>query len=77
MLGEANDDRIARRRRGTRQEIIEAAWAVVRELGWSGLTQRAVAERVSVMEKGRFVHEAGTPAFRRDRQTAKRLLGVG
>ena len=37
----------------------------------------AVAERVDVMEKGRFVHEAGTPAFRRDRQTARRLLGVG
>ena len=37
----------------------------------------AVAERVSVMEKGRFVHDAGIAAFRRDRQTARRLLGVG
>ena len=37
----------------------------------------AVAERVSVMEKGRFVHDAAIAAFRRDRQTARRLLGVG
>jgi len=37
----------------------------------------AVAERVNVMEKGRFVHDAGIAAFRRDRQTARRLLGVG
>ena len=37
----------------------------------------SATERVCVMEKGRFVHAASTPAFRRDRPTARRLLGVG
>jgi len=37
----------------------------------------AVAERIRIMEKGRFVHDAATDRFRRDRPTARRLLGVG
>jgi len=37
----------------------------------------AVADRIQIMEKGQFVHEAATPQFRRDRPTARRLLGVG
>ena len=37
----------------------------------------SVAEQVRVMEKGRLVHAAGVDEFRRDRDTARRLLGVG
>lgn len=35
-----------------------------------------VCERIAVMEKGRVVHSASTAAFRRDPDTAHRLLGV-
>jgi branched-chain amino acid transport system ATP-binding protein len=37
----------------------------------------SVAEQVRVMEKGRLVHAASVDEFRRDRDTARRLLGVG
>jgi branched-chain amino acid transport system ATP-binding protein len=37
----------------------------------------AVAGEVRVMEKGRLVHAASVHDFRRDRATARRLLGVG
>jgi branched-chain amino acid transport system ATP-binding protein len=37
----------------------------------------AVADDVRVMEKGRIVHAAPVDEFRRDRATARRLLGVG
>jgi branched-chain amino acid transport system ATP-binding protein len=37
----------------------------------------AVADDVRVMEKGRIVHAASVDEFRRDRATARRLLGVG
>jgi len=37
----------------------------------------AVAHEVRVMEKGRLVHAATVDEFRRDRATARRLLGVG
>jgi branched-chain amino acid transport system ATP-binding protein len=36
-----------------------------------------VASEVRVMEKGRLVHSATAHDFRRDRATARRLLGVG
>jgi branched-chain amino acid transport system ATP-binding protein len=36
-----------------------------------------VAHEIRVMDKGRFVHSASVDAFRRDRGTAHRLLGVG
>jgi ABC-type branched-subunit amino acid transport system ATPase component len=36
-----------------------------------------VASAVRVMEKGRLVHSATVHDFRRDRVTARRLLGVG
>lgn len=36
-----------------------------------------VAEEVRVMEKGRIAHSATVADFRRDRATARRLLGVG
>lgn len=56
MLGEANVDRVARRREGTRNEILDAAWEVVRESGWSGLTQRSVAERVGMRAPSLYGH---------------------
>jgi branched-chain amino acid transport system ATP-binding protein len=37
----------------------------------------AVADEVAVMEKGRIVHRTDTASFRRDPDTAHRLLGVG
>jgi branched-chain amino acid transport system ATP-binding protein len=36
----------------------------------------AVCDEIAVMEKGRIVHRVDTPAFRADRGTAHRLLGV-
>jgi branched-chain amino acid transport system ATP-binding protein len=36
-----------------------------------------VASEVRVMEKGKLVHSATVHDFRRDRVTARRLLGVG
>jgi AcrR family transcriptional regulator len=56
MLGEPNVDRVARRRLDTRNEILDAAWAVVRESGWSGLTQRNVAERVGMRAPSLYGH---------------------
>ena len=56
MLGEPNVDRVSRRRQGTRNEILDAAWAVVRESGWSGLTQRSVAERVGMRAPSLYGH---------------------
>ena len=56
MLGQPNVDRIARRRQATRNEILDAAWAVVGESGWSGLTQRAVAERVGMRAPSLYGH---------------------
>jgi AcrR family transcriptional regulator len=56
MLGAANVDRQTRRRQETRQEILDAAWAVVRESGWSGLTQRAVAQRVGMRAPSLYGH---------------------
>lgn len=56
MLGSPNGDRVARRRQATRGEILDAAWAVVRESGWSGLTQRSVAERVGMRAPSLYGH---------------------
>ncbi|MQA13591.1 MAG: ATP-binding cassette domain-containing protein [Pseudonocardiaceae bacterium] len=36
----------------------------------------SVADQVAVMQRGRIVHRASTPEFRRDPGTAHRLLGV-
>src|SRR5436190_5269309 len=58
MLGNPNVDRTARRREDTRREILDAAWAVVQESGWSGLTQRAVAERVGMRAPSLYGHFA-------------------
>jgi branched-chain amino acid transport system ATP-binding protein len=37
----------------------------------------AVASEVRVMEKGKLVYAASVDEFRRDRATARQLLGVG
>ena len=58
MLGTPNIDRQARRREDTRREILDAAWAVVQDAGWSGLTQRAVAERVGMRAPSLYGHFA-------------------
>lgn len=56
MLGETNVDRVSRRRQDTRNEILDAAWAVVHESGWSGLTLRTVAERVGMRAPSLYGH---------------------
>lgn len=37
----------------------------------------ALADTIHIMDRGALVHSASTAAFRRDRATARRLLGVG
>ncbi len=56
MLGKPNSDRVERRRQATRHEILDAAWALVGELGWSGLTQRGVADRVNMRAPSLYGH---------------------
>jgi AcrR family transcriptional regulator len=56
VLGTPNIDRQARRREATRREILEAAWALVRDQGWDGLTLRAVAERVGMRAPSLYGH---------------------
>lgn len=58
MLGTPNADRQTRRREETRRDILDAAWQVVRESGWGGLTQRAVAERVGMRAPSLYSHFA-------------------
>jgi AcrR family transcriptional regulator len=58
VLGTPNVDRQARRRAETREEILAAAWEVVREAGWAGLTQRAVAARVGMRAPSLYGHFA-------------------
>ena len=48
MLGEATRDRRAERREATRGEILDAAWALVREEGLAGLSLRDLARRVGM-----------------------------
>ena len=48
--------RQAERREATRREIIEASWAVAREIGLSQLTLRAVAERVHMRAPSLYSH---------------------
>ena len=56
MLGEPNVDRISRRREATRREILDAAWALVREDGWGGLTLRGVGARVGMRAPSLYTH---------------------
>lgn len=58
MLGTPNVDRQTRRRQETRQEILDAAWALVRDGGWDALTLRAVATRVGMRAPSLYSHFA-------------------
>ena len=48
--------RQAERREATRREIIEASWAVARDVGLSQLTLRDVAERVRMRAPSLYTH---------------------
>jgi AcrR family transcriptional regulator len=63
MLGTPNTDRQTRRREGTRREILDAAWDVVHEAGWQGLTLRLVAERVGMRAPSLYSHFASKLAI--------------
>src|SRR6478736_1437306 len=56
MLGTPNRDRVAERRAATRQEIIDAAWDVARELGLAQLTLRDIAGRVGMKAPSLYSH---------------------
>src|SRR4051812_28581690 len=56
MLGEPNVDRTARRREATRREILDAAWALVREDGWGGVTLRGVGARGGMRAPSLYTH---------------------
>ena len=58
MLGAPNIDRQTRRRLETRQEILDAAWAVVRDDGWDAMTLRSVATRVGMRAPSLYSHFA-------------------
>jgi len=56
VLGTSNRDRQAERREATRLEILEAAWAVAREVGLAQLTLREVADRVGMRAPSLYSH---------------------
>ncbi len=56
MLDKPNRNRIAERREGVRQEILEAAWALAREGGLSEITLRDVAGRVGMQAPSLYSH---------------------
>ncbi|WP_346281438.1 TetR/AcrR family transcriptional regulator [Pseudonocardia sp.] len=56
MLGETTTSWQAKRREGTRQEILSAAWAVAREHGLAALTLREVAARVGMRAPSLYSH---------------------
>lgn len=56
MLGAANRDRKTERREATRAEILEAAWAVAREVGLAQITLREVADRVGMRAPSLYTH---------------------
>ncbi len=56
MLGTPKRDRVAERRAATRQEILDAAWAIARESGLTQITLRDVAERVGMQAPSLYSH---------------------
>jgi len=56
VLDAPNRDRQTERREATRQEILDAAWAVAREQGLAQLTLRQVAERVGMRAPSLYSH---------------------
>src|ERR1044071_292715 len=63
MLGETTRDRQAERRKATRLEILDAAWAVAREKGVAALTLRDVADRVGMRPPSLYSHFASKNAI--------------
>ena len=57
-LGTPNRDRRSERRQLIRAEILDAAWAVAREKGLSGLTLKDVASRVGMQAPSLYSHFA-------------------
>jgi AcrR family transcriptional regulator len=56
MLDTPKRDRQAERREATRQEILDAAWAIAREGGLAEVTLRGVAERVGMRAPSLYFH---------------------
>jgi AcrR family transcriptional regulator len=56
MLGEPVRDRRAERREATRQEILDAAWDIVRAEGLAGLNLRDIARRVGMQPPSLYVY---------------------
>lgn len=63
MLGTPTRDRQAERRKATRLEILDAAWAVARDKGLSSLTLKDVAERVGMQAPSLYSHFASKNAI--------------
>ncbi|SFB72926.1 transcriptional regulator, TetR family [Nocardioides terrae] len=63
MLGEANRDRVSERREATRREILDAAWALAREVGLAGITLRDIARRVGMQAPSLYTHFASKNAI--------------
>jgi AcrR family transcriptional regulator len=63
MLGTPTRDRQSERRKATRQEIVDAAWAVAQEKGLADLTLRDVAERVGMQAPSLYSHFASKNAI--------------
>ena len=56
VLGTTKRDRTAERREATRAEILDAAWAVAREVGLAQITLREVADRVGMRAPSLYTH---------------------
>ena len=56
MLGTPKRDRVAERREATRQEILDAAWSLAREVGLSNITLREIAQRVGMQPPSLYSH---------------------
>ena len=56
MLGTPTRDRVAERRKATRREIVDAAWAIARENGLAAVTLREVAARVGMRAPSLYTH---------------------
>jgi AcrR family transcriptional regulator len=63
MLGTPNRDRTTERREATRQEILDAAWALAAEHGLSQITLRQVADRIGMRAPSLYTHFAGKNAI--------------
>jgi len=56
MLGTPKRNRITERREATRQEILDAAWSLAREVGLANLTLRDIAKRVGMQPPSLYSH---------------------